>query len=449
MKSNHEKVSTLERKLNIVVSADEVQAAFESAFRAIQQNAAIKGFRKGKVPLATVRKMFKDRVKQDVVQDIVQKNYAAALDEHSLDPIGFPAIEFDQIEESRDFLFSAEFEVRPEVRLAQWERLPVKKERFAPSTDFVENTLEDIRKSRSETVPVFEDRGAQTGDIAVIDFDGLLLTGPLENGSAQDHPLELGTNSFIPGFEEGLMGIKVGETRTLNLAFPEGYQDDLGGKPVTFNVTLKELKKKQLPELNDSFAKDLGGPYQTLDDLKSAIQTDYEKREQRRIDEDLKSRLMKVLVDRNPVEAPKSLMQEQKQALIDDFKNRMSRQGLGEDQFDNYKDKWDADFAQTARFMIQSSFLIDAVAREYNLAATIEDIEAKIAEHAAQTGIDANQVREFYAKDKDRRGRLAYQITEDKVVAFLISKAEVQEVSADELRKTEGPSDPPEISPEL
>lgn len=436
MKSTLETLSTLERKLNIVVPATEVQAAFDRAFKGIQQNATIKGFRKGKAPLTTIRQMFGDRVKQDVVQDIVQTHYASAVDEHSLNPVSFPEIEFDDLSEDTDFSFSAEFEVRPEVKVAHFEKLPVKKEKFELKPEFVEQTLDDIRKSRSELAPVFDDRPAQMGDVAVIDFKGELLTGPLENGSSENHPLELGSDSFIPGFEEGIVGMKPGQQKTINVAFPAEYHvKELAGTPVTFQVTLKELKKKSLPELTDEFVATLG-PYKNLDELKKAIADDFEKRETRRIQEDLKNRLMKVLVERNPVEVPKTLLQEQKKSIVEDFKNRMTQQGMNENQFEEYRDKWDSDFNETAKFMIQSSFLTDTIAKEYNLYAEPTDLEAKLTEYAEQTGIEVARVKEFY-NDKDRRSRLVYQITEEKVVEFLISKADLQEVARTEIEKEE------------
>jgi trigger factor len=437
MKASLENVSTLERKLNIEVPATEVQAAFEKAFSGIQKHVTIKGFRKGKAPLSTVKQLFRDRVKEDVVQDIVQSHYATALKEHSLDPICYPTIEFDPIEDGKDFAFTAEFEVRPSVELKKTEKLQVKKEKLDLSDKAVNDTLEDIRKARAETAPVLEDRAAQKGDIAVIDFKGFVDGAELENGAAEGHELELGSNSFIPGFEEGLEGMKVGGEKTVSIKFPEEYHvAHLAGKPVEFKVALKGLKKKVLPELNDEFAKGLGPQYENLEALKKAIKEDFEKRESRRVQDELKNRLMKALVDANPVQVPKALMADQKKALIEDFEKRMQQQGMGPEQFNDYKQKWDSDFEQTASYMIQSSFLIDKIAGEQNLKATPADIDAKLKEYAAQTGIDVARVAEFYNED-DRRARLSYQITEEKVLEFLISKADVKEVSREEIEKDE------------
>lgn len=435
-KTTLESISALERKLNIEVPAQEVQAAFDRAFRGVQGNVAVKGFRKGKAPLATIKSLYSERVKQDVIQDIVQAKYANALKEHSLDPIGYPAIEFDPFEDGKDFIFTAEFEVRPEVTLKQFENLPVKREKFEMNDVLVDATIEDIRKGRAETVLVLEDRVAQVGDVAVIDFKGFVDGKELENGAAESHQLELGSKQFIPGFEEGVLGMKPGQEKTISIKFPDDYHvPELKGKPVEFKSTLKELKKRSLPDVNDEFAKSVGA-YENLDALKKAIRADFEQREGKRVTDDLKNRLMKVLVDRNPVQVPKSLMLEQKKALIEDMQKRMQQQGLGPEQYDQYKSKWDGDFEQTAGYMIQSSFLIDKLAAEHKLKATAADIERKMIEFSAQTGIELSRVHEFYS-DEERRSRLSYQATEEKVLDFLISKAKITDVSKEEIEKDE------------
>ncbi|MES2965151.1 MAG: trigger factor, partial [Bdellovibrionota bacterium] len=378
MKTNLESVSTLERKLNIQVPAAEVQEAFERAFKGIQQHAAVKGFRKGKAPLATIKSLYGDRVKQDVVQDLIQAKYATALKEHSLDPISYPTIEFDPVELDKDFAFTAEFEVRPKVTLKKVEGLEVKREKLVIDAALVDATLDDIRKGRAETVPVLEDRPAQMGDVTTIDFKGFVDGKELENGSAEGHSIELGSNTFIPGFEEGIVGMKHGQTKKISVKFPEQYHAaELAGKPVEFEVVLKELKKKSLPELNDEFAKGLG-PYENMEALRKAILDDFEQREGKRVQDDLKNRLMKALVDANPVEVPKSLLTEQKKALVEDMKKRMSQQGMGEEQYGEYENKWNTDFEQTAAYMIQSSFLVDTIAEEHELKATKGDLEKKL-----------------------------------------------------------------------
>ncbi|MEK2689281.1 trigger factor [Bdellovibrio sp. GT3] len=429
MKSNVEKVSNLSRKMNIEIPAAVVAASFNKVFSSIQKDVEIKGFRKGKAPLNTIKSIYGDRVKQDVVQDLVQKHYAQALEEHKLDPISYPEFEFADPAADKDFSFSAAFDVRPEITLKKYEGLEVEKEAFEFDAKKVDQVLENIRSSRATFETVTEDRAAKKGDTAVIDFEGFIGGAPLENGAGVDHNLELGANQFIEGFEDGIVGMKKGEKKTLTLKFPDPYHSaDLAGKPVEFKVTLKEIKAKVLPELNDEFIKTLGGP-ESLTDLKKTIQEDLEQNDKKRIEDGFKNRTLKTLVKENPVEVPPSLLKEQKASLVEDFKKRMADQGMGEADFSSYVQKWDADFTNTATEMIQSSFLVDAIAKKHDLFAKKEDVDAKFEEYAKQTGIEVSRIKEFYGRP-EQSSRLTYQITEEKVINFLNKTIKVKEVPA-------------------
>jgi len=434
MKSNVEKVSNLSRKLSVEIPAATVQSAFQKIFNGIQKDVTIKGFRKGKAPLATIKSLYGDRVKQDVVQDLIQKHYALALDEHKLEPISYPEFEFADPSENKDFSFTANFDVRPEVALKKYEGLEVEKEKYEFDQKKVDQVLENIRASRATFETVTEARAAKMGDVAVIDFEGFMGGAPLENGSGKSHHLELGAKQFIDGFEEGIVGMKVGETKTLSLKFPDPYHSaDLAGKPVEFKVTLNEIKAKVLPELTDEFIKTLGGP-EDLASLKKSIEDDLKETEQKRIDDAFKNRLLKVLVKENPVEVPPSLLKEQKASLVEDFKKRMTEQGMGPADFESYVQKWDSDFEKTAAEMIQSSFLVDAIAKKHDLFTKKEDLDAKFKEYAEQTHIEESRIREFYGRP-EQASRLTYMITEEKVIGYLMKSVKVKEVPAGSLKE--------------
>ncbi len=450
MKSTVEKVGSLQRKLNIEVPAAEVGKAFDSVFKGIQKQANIKGFRQGKAPIATIKSMYGDKVKQDVVQDLIQKHYFNALKEHQLDPVSYPEFEFDQLADGKDFSFSANFEVKPDVTLKKYEGLEVQKEKFETADEKVNEVLENIRNSRAELVPVLEDRPAQKGDMAVIDFEGFVDGKPLENGAGTNHNLDLGANQFIEGFEAGIVGMKIGGQKTLNLKFPDPYHSaDLAGKAVDFKVTLTSLKKKQLPELTDELVTQLMGqagggatvqadgttPTHTLETLKKTIREDMEQSESKRIESDFKNRLIKKLVAQNPVEVPASMLQEQKQALIEDMKKKMVEQGMSDTEFKSYTEKWDKDFENSAAEMIQSGFLMDALAKKHDLTWTEDELEAKFDEYAKQTGIEKARIKEFYSKP-EQMNRVTYAITEEKVLAFLLKSAKVSEVSKDQIKES-------------
>jgi trigger factor len=433
MKTSLEKTQGLGRKLTIEVPAEIVSSSFDRAYKGIQKNANIKGFRKGKAPLSMIKNMYADSVKREVLEDLISLSYQNALNEHSLHPVSEPRVNFDGLSEASSFNFTAEFEVRPEIVLKDVENLKVEKEKLDLGNERVESILTQIRESKSNLVPVFEDRPAKSGDVVEIDFVGTVEGNPLDGGSMNGYKLTLGSNSFIPGFEEGVEGMRVGQTKVLNLSFPADYgHKDIAGKPVQFDVTLKSMLKKDLPALTDEFVKTLGG-YETVEDLRKAILEDVTEQESKRIEEDLKNRTLKALVAANPVEVPQTLLQQQKQFLIADTQKRMKQQGMSDEQYNDYKTKWDKDFEETAAFMIQSSFLVETIADKEKLAATKADFEDRLAKYSQTAGLELTKLKEFYSKNSERRHQMLYQITEEKVMKYLLSKAVIKEVSRDKL----------------
>ena len=431
MKSNLEKVSSLERKLNIEIPSPEVQAAFEKAFLDIQKSTTIKGFRKGKAPLTTIRSIYGDKVKQDVLHDLVEENYWAALREHALHPAGTPTIDFNPLTEG-DFKFSAAFEIFPEIVVNNFEQLPILREKMPDIEGKVEDALNRILENRATDVPVLEDRPAKSGDIAMIDFEGFLNDQPFEGGKADDLPLKLGSKNFIDGFEEGVIGMKPGDTKSLQLKFPQDYHaQNLAGKDVRFEVKLKSLKTKSRPNLDDEFAKSLGS-YATLEDFKKMLRESIQRDEENRIREDVKARVLRALVERNPVEVPKTLHDKQKSDLIGDVSQRIKEDGGSASDIEEYKKKWNEEFDKSATFMIQSGLLLDALAEKLSLSATEDEIETKIRDYAASSGIELSKLKEHYSR-RAARSKLAFKITEEKVIDFLLSKSQIREVSPEEL----------------
>lgn len=433
MKSTLDRLEGLNRKLNIEVPAETVSQAFQQMYEEIRKTANIKGFRKGKAPLSAIKGMYSDRVKQDVLQRLVSDSYSKALDEHSLDPIAQPHIHVVDYTENGDFTYTAEMEVRPEVELKKIEGLKVEKELLEIDEGKIDETLKNIQTNFKEFTPVFEDRPAQKGDFLKIDFDGYINGEPLQGGQANGHMLELGSNSFIPGFEEGLEGSKPGQDRELELTFPIDYHvDDLKGQKVLFKVKIHEISKQVLPELNDELAQKVSPQFKTMDELKKAIREDFEKNEARRISDDFKNRLLKVLTKENPVEAPASLKADQKQRLVADVEMRLKQQGLDENGINEYKDKWQSDLEETADFMVQSSFLIDKIAETHDLRPTTDDLNQKMEEMSQEMNFEVAKIKEYYNEPKNKQN-LLFQVMEEKVVSFLADKAQIVEVKKEQL----------------
>ncbi len=436
MKAQIQVTEGLQRKLNVEIPADAVKSAFNKVYGDIQKQVEIKGFRKGKAPITTIKTMYKDKVSGDVAQDLISSHYPLAIKEQNIDPINYPEFEFEDPTETKDFAFTAIFDIRPEVKLKKWESLEVEKEKFVLDEKRVDEVLNNIRTSKVSYEPVLEDRAAIMTDVSVIDFDGFVDGAPLENGAGRDQNLELGSKQFIDGYEEGIVGMKVGETRTLNLQFPSPYHSaSLEGKPVEFRVTLKGLKKKVLPEITEELLKTIGS-HQTVEDFKKTIVADIEQSEKKRIEDNFKNRLLKKLVEANPVDVPASLLKDQKAALIEDFKKRMTEQGMAPAEFENYVQKWDADFAKSANEMIQSSFLIDKLATENDLICKQEDVSQRFEEYVKQTGIELARIKEWYSKP-EQMSRLTYMITEEKVIKMLTAKTKIKEIDAKDLKEEE------------
>ncbi|MCC6278749.1 MAG: trigger factor [Oligoflexia bacterium] len=432
MKSEVTKLDGLKRRLQVEVPPEVVSMALENQYKQVQQVAALKGFRKGKVPLAMVKTEYRSRVEQEVVSQLIQDHYGKALDQHALDPVNFPEIQFESFQEGQPLKFSATFEIRPEVNLKSYTGLEVQKEKLEVKSELLESILEDIRKSKANMVPLIELRPAAMGDVAVIDFHGRVDDKDLPGGSGQEYLLELGAKQFIEGFEEGVVGMNPGDTKILNLSFPQEYHaKDIAGKAVEFKVTLKEIKKKTLPELNDELAKAVG--HDSLQHLKEEITKDITSREEKRIRDDLKNRVLHALVEKNPIEVPQSLVAKQKEVIIEDVHHRMENQGMTHEQFDEYKVKWDADFQKSAEFVIRSSLLVSAIAKKEGLSVNESDIEQRFQDYAQQTGIEIEKIKAHYSKP-EARNRLSFQMTEDKVMALLLDKAKVTEVSRDKLK---------------
>lgn len=431
VKSTIESSEGLKRKLKITVSPETVKSTFERQFLKIRNEVTLKGFRKGKAPLDHVKSLYRDQVTQNVVEQLVNTNYANAIKEHKLQPISFPKIDLDKIEDDQGFTFTAEFEVRPDVVLKNYIGLELEKEETQTDEKRLNTVLDQIRESKAERVPVLEDRPAQTGDFTDIDFEGFLSTGPLPNGAAKNFILELGSNSFIPGFEDGIIGMKVSEQKDIKLTFPETYHaTEVAGAEVTFKVTLNKLLKKSLPEITDTFVEGLGDPsVKTVSDLKAQVQKDIERSEESRINQKLQEDTLKKLIKENPIEAPESLVAEQKESLKQNSEQTLRQQGLGDEEVKEYFSKWDNDFTQNATDIIKSSLIVDAIADKENLQPTDKDVEARIEEIVASSGMEAEKIREFY-KQPNRFDSLKYRLLETKVVDFVISKAKVKTVPA-------------------
>lgn len=433
MNVNVEALSSVKKRLSFEVPAERVSQEIDKSFARIRKNAAIKGFRKGKVPQSMVEKYFADRMADDVLRSVVSDTLYKAMAEHRIFPVAEPVIDSGIPERGTVFTYTATVEVFPEIEPKGYDSLAVKKERFDLDEGVIDSRLEQMRQQNAQLVPAAEDHAAANGDFVTIDFTGYLDNEPFENGAGQDYDLELGSGRFIPGFEEQLLGMKSGEEKRFAVTFPEEYGfAPLAGKEAEFDVTVKGIRVKEVPELDDDFAKEMG-EFETLADLRAKMVEVYEAQEKQRIEAQLRERVVHALVEVNDVELPETAVQRQLAILLQDAQNRLARQRMTLQMMGMDEDMFRRDYRVVAENQLRGSLLLAAVARKEGLTAGDEDIAEHVRTVASQGGQDEERLAAFYRDNEGARDNLLAQLVEDKALVFIIGKATVTEVSKEEL----------------
>jgi trigger factor len=434
-----ESLSKIKKKINFEIPADRVGAEIDKAFEEIRKRANVKGFRKGKAPRTYIEKHFSAMMEQDVLKNLVQDTYFRAIHDEKLLPVAHPVIESDDLKKGEPFKYSATVEIYPEVKIEEYAGLEVVKEQFVKDEEVVAKRLEEMRENMAQLKPVEEDRPAAQGDFLTIDFKGFLGGVPFENGSAEDFQLELGAGRFIPGFEEQIIGQKIGEEKSITVTFPEDYNSkELAGKEATFAVTVKEIKVKELPALDDDFAKAIG-EFETIDQLRAKIAEMHEKQEKQRIEADLRDRTIKAFIAKNPLEIPEALVEKQLQIMLDSTKKRLDLEKLSLEMMGLDDAGYKARFRDTAEVQVKGALLLDALAEQEGIKVEDNELDEKIKETAEQRNQQFETLKQFYEQNENARENLRDQLKENKVFAFLLERAKIAEVPRSEIEaKTEG-----------
>lgn len=427
MTSTVESLSSVKKKISFEIPADRVTTEIEKVFEKIRKRAAIKGFRKGKAPQSLIEKHYSDVMEGDVLKNLFEETYFKALAEHKIFPVSHPVIDSDEIKRGAPFTYSATVEVLPEIDVKDYRGLEVAKETFAPDESIVEKRLQEMRENMSHLKPLEGDVKAETGLFAIIDFTGYVDGVPFEGGAAESYQLELGSGRFIPGFEEQIVGMTVGESKAIELNFPEDYWNkDLAGKGARFDVTLSELKVKSLPDLNDEFAAQMGD-FETLDQLKDKIAELYEKQENERIKADLQDRIVQALILKNEIEVPSTLVDRQLQTMLANARNRLAQQRLTFEMMGMNEESFKAQYRTVAENQVKGSLLLEAVAKKEGISVEEADIEKKLLEIAGVSEEELGRVKNFYEQNRSARENLVAHLAEEKVMEFLLGSAVVSE----------------------
>ncbi|SHH26220.1 trigger factor [Tepidibacter thalassicus] len=383
--------------LKITVSSDEFEKAVNKAYNKLKGRFNIPGFRKGKAPKSLIEAQYGKGVFYDEAINIVfPEVYTKAIDENNLEPVDRPELDIEEIGDGKDLVLSVKVTVKPEVKLGEYKGIEVDKIEYTVKEEDVEARLEQMRNQNARLVTV-EDRPVQDKDTVTIDFEGFVDGEAFEGGKGENYNLVIGSGTFIPGFEEQLIGAKIGEEVKVNVTFPEEYHaENLAGKPAVFEVKIKEIKVKELPELDDEFAKDVS-EFDTLDELKSDIKNKLEEDAKNREEAEIRNKVIEKAVEVCEVEVPEVMVENQISNMLRDFDYQLQMQGLNLEKYIQYTgmkiDDLKSQMKEEAEKKVKTSLVLEAILKEEKIEVSDEDVNKEIEEMAKMYKMDLDKFK--------------------------------------------------------
>jgi trigger factor len=427
MKTSVEEISSIKKKVFIEIPEDQVNKEVESFYKDLGKKAKIKGFRPGKVPRNILERYFKDYVKTEVVQKLIQDTYPQALSEIDLQPVSPPVIDPGEFEGGKSFQYSAVIEVKPDIKLEGYTGLKIEGKKEEVKDEEVEERLRALQNLHANLKTISEARPIQAGDYVIVDYEASMGGKPLEGGKAIDFTVEVGSGQFIPALEEKLIGLKPEEEKEIEVSFPEdyGYQK-WAGKTISFHVKIKEIKEKILPPLDDEFAKDLGD-YSSFEELKAKLKGEIEKEKELVLERQLKDQVVDQLLEANPFEVPESLVEEQAKAMVSDTKLKLAAQGVVLKNLGVTEEKLQEDYKAMAQKQVKTFLILDKIASQEGIAVTDEEADDRLKEMAERMHQKFDVVKRYYEKN-GLLPEVKAGIIRDKILNFLLEKANVNYV---------------------
>lgn len=412
-------------KLTIEVPAEELEKALETAYQKNKNKISVPGFRKGKVPRNMIEKMYGPAIfYEDAANELIPDAYEKALDECEEEIVSAPKIDVTQIEKGKDFIFTAEVAVKPEVTLGKYKGIKVDEADLAVTEEEINAQIEKERENSARTISV-EDRPVKDGDITTLDFEGFVDGVAFEGGKGTDYPLTIGSGSFIPGFEEQLIGAELNKEVEVNVTFPEDYHaKDLAGKPATFKCKIKDIKEKELPELDDEFASEVSA-FDTMAEYKEDVKKSLEMKKADAAKIAKEEAVIDAVIEDAKMDIPDAMVETEQRQIIEEFSQRVRMQGLTMEQYMQFTGMTpQALMDQTkpqALKRIQSRLVLEAVAKAEDLKASEEDYAAEIKDMSEKYQMEEDKIKEMLG-EKGKK-----QVEEDlairKAVDFLVDNA--------------------------
>lgn len=410
-------------KLTVEVPAEAVDAAIKSAYNKQKNRISIPGFRKGKVPQAMIEKMYGPEIfYEDAANILLQVQYPAAVDESGVDVVSQPTIDISQLEKGKPFVFTADVAKRPEVTLGKYNGVTVTEIDTSVSDEEVDAEVEQQRNINARNV-IVTDRPIQTGDTAVIDFEGFSQGVAFEGGKGENLPLEIGSHSFIDTFEDQLIGKNTGDEVDVNVTFPEQYQaPELAGKPALFKVKINEIRAKELPELDEEYVQDIS-EFDTVEEYREDVRKTLRERKENAARGTKEDEAIQKIIDKSKMDIPEPMIDMQVQTMLDEFAQRIAAQGMSMEQYMQFSgataEKLREQVRPEALQRIQSSLVLEQIAKEENIVASDEDVETEIGQMAAMYGMQVDDVKK-YMGDSEKE-TMKRDIAVKKAVEFVMA----------------------------
>lgn len=420
-----EKLENNTAKLTIEVEASEFDKAIQKAYQKNKNKFNIPGFRKGKVPYAMIEKMYGASVfYEDAANDVIPDAYAKAADECELEIVARPEINVVQIEKGKPFIFEAEVTTKPEIKLGKYKGVKVEEADITVTDEEVAEELDKIKEQNARLVAA-DDKAVEDGDQTTIDFEGFVDGEPFEGGKGEDYSLTIGSHSFIDTFEEQLIGKKVGEEVEVNVTFPENYQaEELAGKPAMFKVTVKEIKVKEYPELDDDFAQDVS-EFDTLEEYKADIRKNLEEKKAKDAEAEKESKVIEAIVNDSEMDIPEKMIEAQAQQMLEEFAQNIAMQGISFEQYLQFTgatvDQMTEQVKPQAQARVESSLVLEAIVKAENIEATEEEFEEEIKGMAEKYNMEAEKIADLLS-DKDKEN-LKKDICARKAAKLVVDEA--------------------------
>ena len=423
-----EKLEKNMAKLTIEVSAAEFEKALEDAFLKNKNKISVPGFRKGKVPRQMVEKMYGPEIfYEDAANALIPDAYSKALDECEEDIVSSPEIDVTQIEKGKSFIFSATVALKPEVKLGKYKGVKVEAAEVTVTDEEVDAKIEKERENNARTIEV-TDRPVKDGDMTVLDFEGFVDGVAFDGGKGENYPLTIGSGAFIPGFEEQLVGAEIGKEVEVNVTFPEDYQaEELKGKAAVFKCTIKEIKEKELPALDDEFASEVS-EFDTLEEYKKDVKETLTIEKEKAAREAKEAAVIDAIIADSDMDIPEAMVTTQQKQMIDEFAQRMQMQGLSMEQYFQFTgatlDKMMEQVKPQAETRIKSRLVLEAVAAKEGIEATEEDYEEEIKTMAEVYQMEPDKIKEMLP-EKSVKG-IKEDIAVKKAAEFVVNNAKAK-----------------------